>query len=88
MLTLRNTQWTKFCFGPSIFSLTSPWTLYFYTSENPEYLKTTFNIGIKVLRNVKEYKYLGLTFSKLNTFKTNRNVFSQQSTKAMYFALS
>lgn len=50
--------------------------------------KYTFKIGKYVLENVKEFKYLGVTFSKLNNFKTTKAQLKQQATKAMYFVLA
>ena len=52
--------------------------------EMPDY-KYTFKTGIYVLENVN--KYLGVTFSKLNNFKTTKAQLKQQATKALYFVL-
>ena len=45
-------------------------------------------IGNTILENVKEYKYLGITFTKLNNFRITKTKLCQQATKAMYFVLS
>ena len=45
-------------------------------------------IGNIILENVKEYKYLGITFTKLNTFRITKTKLCQQATKTMYFLLS
>ena len=45
-------------------------------------------IGNIILENVKEYKYLGITFTKLNNFRITKTKLYQQATKAMYFVLS
>ena len=50
--------------------------------------KHIFKIGNTVLENVKEYKYLGIIFTKLNNFRITKTKLSQQATKAMYFVLS
>ena len=42
----------------------------------------------KILENVKEYKYLGIAFTKLNNFQISKNNLNQQATKAMYFVVS
>ena len=34
--------------------------------------KHTFMIGNTILENVKEYKYLGITFTKLNNFRITK----------------
>ena len=46
--------------------------------------KHTFMIGNTILENVKEYKYLGITFTKLNNFRITKTKLCQQATKAMY----
>ena len=50
--------------------------------------KKTFILGDKPLENVKEYKYLGLTFTKQNKFKITKKDLTQRATKAIYFVLS
>jgi hypothetical protein len=50
--------------------------------------KKLFTIGNHELENVKEYKYLGLTFTKLNKFNVTKKLLTQKATKAMYFVLS
>ena len=37
---------------------------------------------------MKEYKYLGITFTNVNNFRITKNNLKQQATKAMYFVLS
>ena len=37
---------------------------------------------------MKEYKYLGITFTNVNIFRITKNNLKQQATKAMYFVLS
>jgi hypothetical protein len=55
---------------------------------NTKDYKHIFKIGNTILENVKEYKYLGVTFSKLNNFRATKINLKQQATKAMYFLLS
>ena len=50
--------------------------------------KHIFKIGNTILENVKEYKYLGITFTKLNNFRTTKSKLRQQVTKVMYYVLS
>ena len=42
----------------------------------------------EILENVKEYRYLGAIFTKLNNFKNTKIRLKQQATKAMYFVLA
>ena len=50
--------------------------------------KKIFTLGNRTIENIKEYKYLGLTFTKLNKFNTTKKLLTQRATKAMYFILS
>ena len=55
---------------------------------NTRYYKHHFKIEQNTLENVKEYKYLGITFTNVNNFRITKNNLKQQATKAMYFVLS
>jgi hypothetical protein len=55
---------------------------------NTKDYKYVFKIGNTILENVKEYKYLGATFTKSNNFKNTKIRLKQQATKAMYFVLA
>ena len=50
--------------------------------------KHNFKIEQNTLENVKEYKYLGITFTNINNFRIKKNNLKQQATKTMYFVLS
>ena len=50
--------------------------------------KHNFKIVTNTLENLKEYKYLGIAFTKLNNFQISKNNLNQQATKAMYFVVS
>jgi hypothetical protein len=50
--------------------------------------KTIFTLGNRTIENIKEYKYLGLTLTKLNKFNITKKLLTQRATKAMYFILS
>ena len=50
--------------------------------------KRTFMIGNNILENVKEYKYLGITFTKSNSFRYTKTILCQQATKAFYYVLT
>ena len=45
-------------------------------------------IGNIILENVKEYKYLAITFTKFNNFRITKTKLCQEATKAMDFVLS
>ena len=55
-----------------------------FNSNTRDY-KHNFKIENK---NVKEYKYLEITFTKLNNFRITKNTLKQQANKAIYFVLS
>ena len=64
---------------------------------NAKDYRKQFMFGNNALENVNEYKYLGLTLSKLNKFnmtknkqknKQKNNLIVQRARKAMYFVLS
>ena len=59
----------------------------FFNGTTKDY-KHTFMIRNIILENVKEYKYLGIMFTKLNNFRITKTKLCQQATKAMHFALS
>ena len=50
--------------------------------------KKVFTIGNHELDNVRDYKYLGITFTKQNKFNITKILSKQKATKAMYFVLS
>ena len=50
--------------------------------------KHNFKIEQNTLEIVKEYKYLGITFTNVNNFQITKNNLKQQATKAIYFVLS
>ena len=55
-------------------------------NENTNDYKKRFTIGNKPIENVKEYKYLGETFTKQNRFKiTTKQLFNPESSKSNIF---
>ena len=60
------------------------WLIYSASIDVDVLYKHTFKIGNNTLENVKEYTYLGVTFTKLNSFKNTKIRPKQQATKAMY----
>ena len=49
--------------------------------------KRFVTIGYHELDNVRDYKYLGITFTKLTKFNITKTFLKQKATKAMYFLL-